>query len=221
MTVTMLTDEEIKKEVVDELFWDSRVNAADVKVDVLNREVTLTGQLPSLSACSAAVTDTWTISDVRNVHDQLTISPARDLPTDLEIQKRVQDTLLWNPDINSIHITPTVLAGVVTLRGTVDAYWKKIKAENLISEMHGVVHVQNEIAIVPTSSVVDKDIAKNIERELKRNIYVNAEDVTVEVDHARVRLTGLLPSWYARTRAEDSAAFTPGVEDVVNDIVVA
>ena len=40
------TDEDIKKDVVDELDWDSRIDASDIFVEVENGEVLLSGTAP-------------------------------------------------------------------------------------------------------------------------------------------------------------------------------
>jgi osmotically-inducible protein OsmY len=67
---------------------------------------------------------------------------------------------------------------------------------------------------------VDKDIAQDIESALERNQYVDAENVTVKVEDGKVTLTGTVSSYYARGTAYDAAAFTLGVLQVDNHIVV-
>ena len=42
-----MTDETIKTQVVDQLVWDSRVDAADVGVTVKKGSVTIKGMVPS------------------------------------------------------------------------------------------------------------------------------------------------------------------------------
>jgi osmotically-inducible protein OsmY len=129
--------------------------------------------------------------------------------------------LAWNPDVHSADIDVTVTGGVVNLAGAVDAYWKRWKAENLVSNLRGVVDVENHLAVVPTESFVDKDIASEIEAALERNLYINAQKVTVKVESGKATLTGTVPSYYARGRAHDAAAVTAGVLEVDNRIVVS
>ena len=43
------TDQQIKKNIVDQLYWDYRVDAAEVQVQVYGGEVTLTGQASGYS----------------------------------------------------------------------------------------------------------------------------------------------------------------------------
>lgn len=40
-------DEEIKRDLVDELYWDYRVDASNVKAEVSDGKVRLTGTVPS------------------------------------------------------------------------------------------------------------------------------------------------------------------------------
>jgi osmotically-inducible protein OsmY len=103
----------------------------------------------------------------------------------------------------------------------VDAYWKREKVNDVVINIKGVIDVENHLAVVPTKSILDKDIAKDIEAALKRNVYVNAENITVKVEDGIATLTGTLSSYYARSVAENAAAFTPGVIDVNDKVVLA
>ena len=217
------TDQEIKRDLVDELYWDYRVDASDVKARVSDGKVTLTGTVPSYSARGAAAAAAWGLDGVSEVTNLLTVRfpPTYVIPTDAEIKTSADRTLAWNPDVYSADIDVTVSGGVVRLEGTVDAYWKRWKAEDLVSNLNGVVEVENHLAVVPSESFLDKDIAQDIESALERNQYVYAENVTVKVEDGKVTLTGTVSSYYARGRAYDAAAFTPGVLQVDNHIVVA
>jgi osmotically-inducible protein OsmY len=216
------TDELIKKNVVDQLYWDYQVDASDVQVEVSEGQVILTGTVPSYTALNAAATDAWEIADVKRVTNLLAVRfPSTfSVPTDGEIEDRAKVALAWNPDVYSVNIDVSVAGGVVKLEGTVDAYWKKWKAENLVSDLRGVTDIENHLAVVPTESRVDQDIAEDIEAALARNLYIDAEKVTVKVEYGKVRLSGSVPTYYARARAYDAAVNTVGVIEVVNEILV-
>ena len=220
--VMIRTDEEIKRDLIDELYWDYRVDASGVKAEVSNGKVTLTGTVPSYSARNAAATAAWGIDGVSEVINLLSVRfpPTYAIPTDAEITTSAERALAWNPDVYSEDINVTVSGGVVRLEGIVDAYWKRWKAEDLVSNLRGVVEVENHLAVVPSESFLDKDIARDIEAALERSFYVEAEDVTVKVEEGNVTLTGTVPSYYARGRAYEAAALTPGVLEVDNHIVV-
>lgn len=216
-------DEEIKRDLVDELYWDYRVDASNVKAEVSGGKVRLTGTVPSYSARNAAVAAAWGIDGVEEVADRLTVRfpPSLVTPTDADIEANARRTLAWNSEVYSAAIDVAVTGGVVRLEGTVDAYWKRWKAEDLVSNLRGVIDVENHLTVAPTESFVDRDVAKDIEAALERNLYIDAEEVTVKVEDGSVTLTGTVPSYYARGRAYDAAALTPGVIEVDNNTVIA
>jgi osmotically-inducible protein OsmY len=214
-------DENIKKDVIDQLYWNKRVNIADIKIKVSGGEVTMMGSVPTYSARIAAAHDIEMIEGVTNIENKLVVTPrASMLPDDSQIQKRTMTALAWNADIHSMDIEIAVQDGVVTLKGTVDEYWKKWEASDVVSNVNGVTDVINNLAIVNTQSFWDKDIAKEVEQALKRNSHIDSQNITVKVDRGKVTLTGVVPSWFAHSEAEKCAAYSSGVLDVENLIIV-
>lgn len=67
-------DEEIKKNIVDQIYSNSKVSAADVKVEVSGGQVKLTGTVPTLSAKAAASDSVWLVSGVRFVENDLKVA---------------------------------------------------------------------------------------------------------------------------------------------------
>mgnify|MGYP001044552079 CR=1 FL=1 len=218
----MTIDEKIKKDVTDQLYWDHRVDAADVQIEVDDGVVTLTGNVPSFTAKDAAYDDTWFVDGVRLVVNDLDVEYVTEtkMPTDEEIQRYVVEKLRWNPDLASYKIEVSVAKGWVTMQGTVDAYWKKVRARMEASEVVGVLGVTNKLAVVPTESIKDERIAEDVVDAMDRNASANPEDVNVRVTDGVVTLTGTVTSWRAKTAAYDSALYTYGVVDVVDEINV-
>lgn len=217
------TDERIEQDIVQELTWDYRVNAADINVSVTNGVATLTGSVPSYTQRNFATSDAWGIAGVTDVNNLLTVRypTAVTVPTDTEIKSNVQSTLTWNAAVDSTDIEVSVANGTVTLEGTVPEYWQRWRAGDLAADLSGVITVENHLTVVPTKSYVDRDVAEDIEAALSRNVYVEAEKVTVKVENGVVTLTGTLPTYHARRQAYNAAANTLGVIEVNNDIVVA
>ena len=91
------TDQEIKRDLIDELYWDYRVDASDVKAKVSDGKVTLTGTVPSYSARGAAAAAAWGIDGVSEVTNLLTVRfpPTYVIPTDAEIKVRLTATGQW------------------------------------------------------------------------------------------------------------------------------
>lgn len=214
------TDEKIKREIVDQLYWDTRVNAAEIKVEVEDGEVTLTGSVDTIASRSAATSDAWMINGVTDVHNSLRVDYGSGvtLPSDIQIRSRVEDALMWNSYIDSNDIKVDVMKGRVDLKGSVESFWKKSEAERIASAIYGVNNVENLLAIVPTDSFIDKDIATDIQQAMQRNIYISADDVLVEVVRGVVILSGDVSSQYSRSQAENIAMYTAGVTDVINNL---
>jgi len=216
------TDQKIKKDIVDQLYGDYRVDVAEVQVEVHGREVTLTGVVPNLTARNAATADAWEIAGVKRVINLLTVRfpPTFTVPSDESIEDSARMTLAWNPAVYSEAIDVSVTGGVVKLEGTVDTYWKRWKTENLVSNLSGVREVENHLTVVPTESRLDRQIAEEIQAALVRNLYIDPDRVTVKVEHGKVRLTGSVETYYGRARAYEAAANTAGVIEINNDVVV-
>lgn len=219
----MRVDESIKKSVVDQLVSDDRLNAAHIQVTVDRGDVKLEGTVPSFGARAAATTDSWGVRGVTSVSNDLHVRFPRGYtaPTDVELMTAAREALTWSSQIDSASIQLGVDDGVVELDGTVDAYWKRIKVENLVAELRGVVEVNNRLVVVPRGTIVDTSIAAKIAAALDRSALVDAESVTVSVDRGIVTLSGQVPSWTARLAAYEAAANTLGVINVNNSIRVA
>lgn len=214
--------EKIKKNVIDNLYWDARVDASDVNVEVSDAgRVTLEGSVPSYSAIGVATDNAWDVEGVINVDNQLTVKyPSTvTVPSDEDIQSNINNSLLWDSNIDSSNIDISVDAGIVTLEGEVDAYWKLYHIENK-ADVTGVIDIVNKLAVVPTEEVMDEDIAESVVNALTRNYNVDVDDVNVKVESGKVTLTGSVPSWSAYTSAETSAFYTLGVVEVDNQLTI-
>jgi osmotically-inducible protein OsmY len=220
MAVRIKTDEGIAKDVVDSLYWDSRVDASKVSVKVDDGIVTLSGTVPSYSERAAASEDAWVITGVRDVENQLKVDFRIKVPSASEIKSNIENAFTWDNDLYPFDISVDVAAGWVTLEGTVDAFWKKVRAEDMAFGMRGVVGVTNKLAVVPTQTIADENLAENIVNALDRNINVNVDDINVTMEKGTVTLTGIVPSWSAKRAAYDTARYTLGVKEVKDRITV-
>ena len=220
MAARIKTDEGIAKDVVDSLYWDSRVDASKVSVRVDDGIVTLSGTLPTYSSREAVLEDTWVITGVRDVVNQLKVEYRVEVLSDSEIQSNIEDTFTSDDNLYPFNINVSVVEGWVTLEGTVDAFWKKVKAEDLSSGRRGVVGLTNKIAVVPTQSIADEKLAQTIINALDRNVNVNVDDINVTVEKGNVALTGKVPTWSSKRAAYDTARYSLGVKEVDDRIAV-
>lgn len=219
----MRSDEQIKKDIVDELFWDNRIDASKVNVTVENGVVTLDGEVLTYSDISAARAAAWRMEGVIDVVNNLRVNYTSPpvLPTDDEIRTRANNILAWEPSIDESTIGVSVLGGIVTLEGTVDAYWKKAFAESKVMGIRGILGIENKLAVTPVKTISDEAVANDVVAALKRDVLVDEDQVTVEVTDGTVRLSGKVPGWASRGAAENDAIYTAGVRNVRNELKLA
>ena len=216
------TDEEIKTAVVNELSWDTLVDASKISVRVDEGMVSLSGTVPTYRSRSAAETDALGILGVLGVENFLTVElpSVPPIPSDTSIRSNAESTLEWNAVLDETNVGIAVNNGIVTLTGTVPTHWEKTEAEELVSTLNGVISVKNELAVVPTEHISDEIIAEDVQAALERSVLVDAEKVDVTVVNGQVTLEGTVPSAAARMAADRIAGRTAGVLNVENNLTV-
>jgi len=217
------TAEDIKKDVVDQLYWDDRVDAAEVNVDVEDGKVVLRGAVPTLIARHFAAADALGVEEVMDIDNQLTVRfPASvTAPSNEQIRSNVENLLEWSSQVDAEHVRVNVDGGIITLEGSVDALWKVAHVEDVVSRLSGVTAIENKLTVVPTKDTSDELIAESVLSALKRNPMINEEAIEVAAANGVVKLTGAVPNWPAREVAHQSAAQTFGAIGVDNQLLVA
>ncbi|MGV9141527.1 MAG: BON domain-containing protein [Promethearchaeota archaeon] len=217
-----ISDEEIKKKIIEEMSSDGRVNASDVKVSVLNGLVKLTGIVPNYEGKEAASENAWAIQGVSSVKNELIVvyPPKVKIPEDSEIRSNVKKALSLNLNVDEEMIQVSVNEGIVTLEGSVDSLWKKELVESVISGISGIIDISNKLSIIPTKKTSDKEIAEDIIGSIDRNYEVQVEDVYVKVKDGVVTLSGTLDNWYEYNAAMEAAKFTSGVKDINDELKI-
>lgn len=217
--IIMATDEQIKQRIVEELFWDSRIDDSKINVSVDGGIVRLKGEVPSCSQMFNAENNAWNIPGVIGVNNELFVV-LTETPLDDEILNAIENILNWIPFIDSSKIEISMDGGLVTLEGSVDAYWKKIRIENIIFDVKGVNQISNKLSIVPTQDFIDERIANNIVSAIDRNLNVDAELIDVKVENGVVTISGNVPTFTAYQAAYNAAAYTSGVIDIIDNITI-
>jgi len=222
MTMTTMTrsDENIATDVTEELFFDPQVTVGEVRVEVDNGRVTLTGIADSYETKWAAERAAFRESGVRSVHNLITVdSNLKDTPTDAELASSIRLALDWHVSIPAGRLQVLVLNGDVALSGNVDWFYQRLAAEKAVAEIRGVRSVTSHITLsAPKASPTE--ISEGIRGALVRSAQVDASQITVKVDHNKVTLSGKVRSWAERTEALHAAWRAKGVVDVSDDISI-
>jgi osmotically-inducible protein OsmY len=214
-------DDDIKKDILDNFYWDNRVNPSKVSVSVKNNEVTLTGEVSFFSARRILEDLAWDVPDVINVKNQIIVTyPESVKHTDADIKSKIEYVLQLNPSIDSPKIYTSVKDSVVTVKGTVGSFWAKNYVETLVGDIRGVTSVINQLVIVPTKQFLDEDIARRLTKNFEKSLFVDAKEIHVEVEKGKVVLSGSVSTWFYKWRAEKIAEYTQGVIDVKNYLML-
>jgi osmotically-inducible protein OsmY len=214
------TDEQIKKDVVDQMYWDSRIDAGAIETDVVDGTVVLKGSVDSYFGKTVAGTDAQSVQGVRQVDNQLRIRSTKPAAAREEILDRVKKVLALHSEVNLHQLRVFMDGDALFIEGVVDAYWKKTRVEELAYQVEGVTDVENRIGVAPQARSADEIIARNVVDALRRRDQLAAETVDVKVKEGRVRLSGTVPTWVARNSAYEAALYTDGVVEVEEDLIV-
>jgi osmotically-inducible protein OsmY len=221
MAVSTRSDEEIQRDVLEELKWDARVRPNEIGVAVKDGVVTLTGWVDSYWKKKVAEEAAHRVPGVKAVANDIEVRlPILAERTDADIAKAALNALKWDAAIPTDKVQVTVSKGWVTLKGEVDYAFQRQDAERAVARLTGVKGVTNLLVVKPPS-VSPSELKEQIEKALLRNAEIDAENITVEVQGNKVILHGTVRSYAERKAAEDVARSAPGVSEVEDHIVIS
>lgn len=216
----MRADEDVKRDVEQELRWDPDIDATDIAVTVRNGVVTLTGFVRSYSQKYQAETDAKRVAGVVAVANDLEVRlPSADQRPDPEIARDAVASLRNELPYSWEQIKVIVKNGWVTLEGDVEWNYQRERAETAVRRVKGVKGISNLIKLKP--KIEPTEVKKKIEEALKRIAELDANRILVEASGSEIVLRGTVRSWAERQEAERAAWAAPGVTKVDNRIVIS
>jgi osmotically-inducible protein OsmY len=220
MQALIRRDPEIQLRVMQELNWDTRVEPADVGVEVRDGIVTLTGSVASYAEKLAAQEAAHRVRGVLDVANDILVElPGRHLRSDGDIAEAVRHALNWSAVIPSDQIRTTVSGGWVTLEGHVFTWLQRLDAETTVRYLIGVRGVINKIA-VRSADAEARNVRLAIETALERHAEREAKRIQVEVANGTVTLTGRVRTWHEKQSIVGAAGHAPGVVNLIDQLKV-
>lgn len=143
------TDGQVRDAVLEQLEWDSRVNASAIGVTAEGGTVTLTGFIDSYAGKLAAERAAKRARGVRAVANDIEVRLTLER-TDSDIAAKVTRTLEASADIPG-SVQAAVHQGHVVLTGHVDSVLLKNRAEQAVRHIRGVRSVANYISVAPAA----------------------------------------------------------------------
>jgi osmotically-inducible protein OsmY len=146
------------------------------------------------------------------------VLPESSKRNDDAIARAAENILQWTTYLPQDCVKVAVENGWITLSGDVDWEYQRQAAARGVRYLTGVTGVNDTIFIKPKVSV--SGVQSDIEAALKRRAKADAQNISVEVRGAEVKLSGTAHSWPERELARHAAWSIPGVRNVVDNINV-
>jgi hyperosmotically inducible periplasmic protein len=224
-------DASVTSKVHTALLLSKRVSPFNIKVETVQGEVTLTGQVPSEDVKNVAGAIVLDTAGVKQVHNNLGINPTAERNpeteglgervADLELKTVVDDALSKSAELQGKHVDVQVKNRIVTLSGTLETTAQKNNAEQIAWQVSGVQGVMNNISAtnaLAAPETADQKLARRIEFELYSTKAVSLKDMQIQVDNGTATLTGNVSSRAERLLAGKIAQSVDGIQKVVNNL---
>ncbi len=216
----MKTDLHLQSDIMEELKWDPRLNAAEIGVAVKTGIVILSGQVDSYSKKLLAEEAARRVKDVKGIVENITVQlSGSSQRSDADLAFAALNALKWHNAIPDKQIIVDVEKGWLTLEGTVDWQFQKDAALNAVKDITGLKGITNQITINPRINV--PLIRESIREALERSADIEAERIIIETSGNKIILRGKARSWGERNEVERAVWCAPGVMEVEDDLIIA
>jgi hyperosmotically inducible protein len=130
----------------------------------------------------------------------------RSFPPDDRVKAMIADVLQRDADLHGLDITAAVKDNHVRLSGSVDSMGQKVRAEMIVSQIEGVLTLDNRIAVRENADILnDADISASIADELFWSPYVDSDRIAVSVKDGHAVLKGTAASRFVAHTAVQNA----------------
>jgi osmotically-inducible protein OsmY len=215
----MKPDNEIRRDVEEELRWSPDVDETDVAVKVNDGVVSLTGFVRSYFEKYRAEDAAKRIGGVAAVANDIEVRPvAEDYRLDPEIARSAVAAIRAELPAIVENTKIVVNNGRVTLEGKVEWNHQRERLEEIVRRLRGTKGITNLISVEPR--VQPAEVQHLIEQAFRRSAEIDANQISVKANGGTVTLSGRVRTWSERTQAQETAWAAPGVRAVINDLAI-
>jgi osmotically-inducible protein OsmY len=215
-----MTDEQLRRDAEDELYWDPKVDNRAIAVAADDGVVKLRGTVGSFRERREAANAVKRLYGTTRVENELQVRLLDgDRRADADLRGAVLQALMLDGFVPST-VEAKAENGKITLSGTASHQFQRDEAERVAGNVLGVIWVDDDIEL--TGPPADAgDVRHSIKQAMKRDAKVDAEGIAVETHNGTVKLSGFVRSWAEHDAAVDAAWAAPGVSDVDDHILVS
>jgi osmotically-inducible protein OsmY len=214
-----MSNEELRLDVEEELFWEPRVDNAAIAVATDDGSVTLRGTVGSFREKREAASAAKRVYGVTNVDNQLSVRLLDgDRRDDADVRGGVLQALMLDALVPS-SIDASVKDGWVTLTGVAPFHYQRAEAEFVAGNVPGVIGLDDQVELT-IDDPAPADVRQSISKAFKRDARLDAEALSIDTFDGTVTLSGHVSSWVEHDAAVNAAWAAPGVRTVEDEIVV-
>jgi len=207
-----------KAVLTEKLHIDHKLNPITVRMQ--DDCILVEGTVEDISLKKRAIYIAMGLSGVEGVVDRLIVKPSKHM-TDAEIRDHFNSAISEEPTLQQASIRAEVSGGVVDIEGTVASITHKRLAGVLAWWIPGSLDVINSLEVTPPMTDNDDEITDAVRMALEKDRLVDATGITCSCSNFVVTLNGRAPSEEVRQAAQNDAWYIWGVNDVLNNIIVA
>ncbi len=208
----------LESDVREQLDWDPMLDDSRVVVKGDDGTVTLTGVVETFPEVGLATDDAWAVGGVKSVQNELMVGLAGDAIADADIAAACATALDADRLVPHGAVTATVADGFVTLTGEVRRHFQRRVAEHIVGRVAGVRGVTDRITL--SDQPIPSDVADRINKAFERNAIIDGSLIKVSNVGHTIYLDGTVGSHAAMDAALDTAWDAPGVNEVINRLVI-
>lgn len=214
----MSTDQEIKRDVEQELAWNAAIGDSHIAVVVQDRVVTLAGYVDTLFERIEAERSAKHVHGVAGVANDIDVRLGANGRPDADIAHDALAALALQLPRSAAHLKVIASDGRLRLEGSVEWNYQRELAEQAVRGIRGVRSVANLIALKP--SPLPGDIRHRIVSAFHRSADLEAHRINIETEGDTVILRGAVATWNEHEAAEKVAWQAPGVHHVINRLAI-
>ena len=210
----------LQSNVFDEMWREVALDSDDLRVDVTDRVVTLSGTVRSLPQKLAAERAARRVRGVRDVRNEVAVVlPASQTRGDEDLAEAAACVIESDVLVPSGKVGVVVVAGWIELTGVVSRHAERQAAEEAVQRLVGVKGVTNLIELEPLGP--ERDVKAQVAEALERRPALRGDRIKVEVVGGLTVLRGRVRTLAERDEAVAAAWGAPGVTRVRDKLRVA